>query len=222
MPHVAKVLNTAGEDIAPLINEAADRHGLDAVHLLALLDAESGLNPKAERWGRETVWAKRALATGNTADLASIIEGAWPDISFGYSQRIVLFHDVGNRTPLVANVLAVRAAVFADPAGDIDAAAKRLANGIGRSLDGTALGGMVVYNAGEDRRNDPEWMQVWAGNVMAYARALEDAAAFAVKGPTPAEEWENAINVLRGWSRQLAQASREIGDVAGIVERLRA
>jgi hypothetical protein len=39
--------------------------------------------------------------------------------------------------------------------------------------------------------------------------------------PTPAEEWQNVIDVVHGWSRQLAQASHELADVADIVKRLR-
>lgn len=39
--------------------------------------------------------------------------------------------------------------------------------------------------------------------------------------PTPAQDWETAINVVRGWSNQMAQASKELADVADILTRLR-
>ena len=53
-----------------------------------------------------------------------------------------------------------------------------------------------------------------------------DAAALRALGmqdsqPDPARDWQTAIDVTRGWSRQLAQASKELADVAGILERLR-
>lgn len=157
---------------------AADAAGIDPVALLALLRAESGLNPQAERWGRETAAAVRAIAGQDWPALAGIISRVWPDVSFGYSQRIVLFHDQGDRSPTVANCLAVREQVFTHQEEDIRAAAARLASAFGRSLDGTPLGAMVVYNAGSDRRNDPAWLAEWAGNVASYQRALDWAEQF--------------------------------------------
>lgn len=63
MPHVANVMNTDREDISGLINAAADAHDLDAVHLTALIMAESGRtpNPKALRFGVRTEEAKECL-----------------------------------------------------------------------------------------------------------------------------------------------------------------
>lgn len=177
-PPLRAVRNTDGDDIAPFVIAAADAAGLDPVALLALLRAESGLNPRAERWGRETAEAVAAIARQDWPALAGIIGRVWPDISFGYSQRIVLFHDQGDRSPTVANCLAVREHVFTHPEEDIRAAAQRLAAGFRRSLDGTPLGAMVVYNAGSDRRNDPAWLAAWAGNVASYQRALEWAEQF--------------------------------------------
>lgn len=172
------VRNTDDEDISPLINQAAEENSLDPVALLALLKAESGLNPHAERWGRQTGRARLCIASGRTIDLQALIREVWPDVSFGYSQRIVLYHEEGDQTDTVANCLAVRAAVFANPSNDILAAARRLAGCIARSRDSTALGGMVVYNAGSDRRDDPGWMASWAGNVGSYQAALEWAEQF--------------------------------------------
>ncbi len=39
-------------------------------------------------------------------------------------------------------------------------------------------------------------------------------------GPTPAEEWANVLNVIRGWSAQMAQGSKELADTADIIARL--
>ena len=61
VPNVANVQNTEGKDISATVNFAAEQYELDAVWLLALLKAESGLNPRAERWGRRTAQAKEAL-----------------------------------------------------------------------------------------------------------------------------------------------------------------
>lgn len=223
MPNVANVINTRSEDISATINLAAKQCGLDAVHLLALLIAESGLNPHAERWGRETQAAKTALANEDWPLLMAIIGRAGADISFGYSQRIVQFHDYGDRSHSLNNVLAVRSHVFANPAADINAAAARLAAGIARSLDGSILGGMVVYNAGSDRRNDPAWLRLWAGNVASYERALEQAAAYAVTaapGPTREQEVQNLIDVVNGISRDLAEYSKQLADIRDIAARL--
>jgi LysM domain len=167
------IQNTLGQDIGPIINQAANAVGLDPSVLLALLKAESGLDSRAERWGTQTAEARAAIAQGNHAELERIIAETWPDISFGGSQRIVLFHDLGDRTPSVSNCLAVREAVFSDPASDIAAAARRLAGNFQHpTCDGSALSAMVVYNAGSDRRTDPEWKKAWAGNVANYAEAL--------------------------------------------------
>jgi hypothetical protein len=115
--------------------------------------------------------------------LQEIINDQWPDISVGYSQRIMLYHDQGTRTPEVHNILDVIQYVFSHPEEDIMAAARRLHHGIQQSLDGTVLGGMAVYNAGSDRRNDPTWMAVWAGNIASYERCLREAESFVVVGP---------------------------------------
>lgn len=174
-----KILNSEGENIGPTIVDAAAASGIEGWHLAALLKAESGLNPKAERWGGRTSQAKQIIAVGNTDELQALIDDVWPDISFGMSQRIVLYHDQGDRTQSFANCLAVRAYVFNNPADDIQAAARRLAGCFQHpTCDGTALSAMVVYNAGSDRRSDPEWFNVWGANVAAYQRALEWAEQF--------------------------------------------
>lgn len=167
------VSNTLGEDIAPLVSAAAERHGLDPVHLLALLKAESGLNPLAERWGSATRAAQDAIDRWDWLGLQIIINAQWPDIGFGYSQSIVLYHHLGDRMSSVINCLAVREAVFSDPGRDVGRAALKLAGCFRHwSCDGTALSAMVVYNAGSDRRGDAAWMRDWAGNVASYRREL--------------------------------------------------
>lgn len=120
--------------------------------MLALIKAESGLNPKAARYG------------------------VWPDVSFGYSQYIVLYHYFGDHTPTQQNIDTVRDYVFSHPDRDLDEAAIKLSMCIDYySLDGSVLGGMVAYNAGSDRRDDPEWMAKWGNNVVSYQWALQDA-----------------------------------------------
>lgn len=118
--------------------------------MLALIGAESGLNPEAEHWG------------------------LWPDISFGYGQRIVLFHYYGDHTNTLQNIYSVRDYVFDHPEEDIRQAASKLAWAIDySSLDGSALGGMVAYNAGSDERDNPEWMAKWGSHVAIYQASLD-------------------------------------------------
>ncbi|MCX6024041.1 MAG: hypothetical protein NTZ05_20380 [Chloroflexi bacterium] len=223
-----QVLDIEGGDITGMIEGSATTAGVDEAALLALLIAESALNPKAERWGRETGGAQNAIAMKDWDRLTGIIARTWPDISFGGSQRIVLYHELGDRSPSVNNVLAVRAAVFADPAGDILAAAKRLAGCIEGTADKTPLAGMVKYNSGGDNLHDADWLARWGGNVASYERALAEAETFRATGPTPDEEWLNALAVLNGWAlrfpvlaAEVAQGSREIADVNAIIARLR-
>lgn len=155
-----------------MICDAAQVSGIDPVALLALLKAESGLNPKAERWGTETKLALWAIQYHDNGALQGVIDRVWMDISFGYGQQIVAYNYLGNHQATVENCLAVRDGVFSGPERNIRDAAARLASDIPRSLDNSPLGGMVVYNAGSDRRNDPAWMARWAGNVASYQQAL--------------------------------------------------
>jgi hypothetical protein len=221
---VANVINTRSEDIAATINLAAKQCDLDAVHLLALLIAESGLNPMAERWGRETLAAQAAIERGDWSLLMAIISRAWPDVSFGYSQRIVLYHEEGDRSPSLNNCLTVRQAVFANQAADINAAASRLAGCFGHmTCDGSILSAMTVYNAGSDRRNEPAWWALWKGNIASYERALEQASGYAVvapPGPTREAEIENLINVVNGISGVLGDFSKQLADIRDIAARL--
>ena len=168
------VFNTLGEDISRQVTEAAALAGVDKYELLALLYAESGLDPHAERWGRYSNRAWDAIVAGDRDDLVWVINQTWPDISFGYSQRIVLYHELGDRSPSVENCLQVRSEVFANPVADMYAAAYRFASCFQHpSCDGSALSAMVVYNAGSDRRSDPDWNRMWSSNVVNYAAALD-------------------------------------------------
>lgn len=118
--------------------------------------AESALDPYAEHWG------------------------AWPDISFGFGQRIVLYHYVGDRTDSAENIAFVRAYVFAHPDEDIAHMAENLEADLGyvESADLSPVRGdrllaaLVVYNAGHYPLPTDTWWQRWAGNVANYTAAL--------------------------------------------------
>ena len=118
-----------------------------------MLQAESGLNPYAERYG------------------------VWPDVSFGYSQIIVATaagYGVGDGSNTQANIAAVREALF-DRATSIDLGARHLAGCWARAegYEPHDLQALVAYNSGRPRLpDDPYWTE-WAGNVRAYQSALE-------------------------------------------------
>lgn len=167
------MVDTNGRDITGPILEYAQVYGFDPVVLLALLKAESGLNPRAERWGTRTAEARRMIQFGLLRSSRSLINDVWPDISFGFGQRIVKYHYIGDKTKSVTNILQVRQGVFNDPDRDIREAADHLAGAFEHSTcDGTPLSALVVYNAGSDRRHSEVWMRRWAGNVAAYEWAL--------------------------------------------------
>lgn len=154
--------------------------------------------------------------------LQEIINDQWPDVSVGYSQRIILFHDEGDRTPSVQNVLNVIQHVFANPKQDIEAAAMRLAGCFQHpTCDGTIVSALTIFNSGSDRRDDPEWMRVWGRNIAAYEAALREAEKYAVPSLTPEQEWANIYDVLNGISGQLASFSQQLADVLTITKRLR-
>ena len=118
---VAALPNVSGEDLRPALTAASEGAGIPLALALACAIAESGLDPRAERWGGSegTRQAREAIAAGDSSRLQEIIDRAWPDISFGYGQRIVRFHYAGDRTPSVPNVLAVRRQVFENPEADL-------------------------------------------------------------------------------------------------------
>jgi hypothetical protein len=178
------LVNIDGEEISPIFDPAWQAAGIPRVLLLAGVLAESALNPHAERWGRFTVNARAAIALQDWDWLQTVINAGWPDISFGYSQRIILYHDLGDRSATVANCMTVRAAVFADPVEDLQAMARRLAGclQVARASNlltignDELLGALIVYNAGHwPDPADPEeaqWWRAWAGNVENYRSML--------------------------------------------------
>src|SRR5690606_34037303 len=111
--------------------------------------------------------------------LQAIIDRQWPDISFGYGQRIVLYHYLGDRTSTIENCLAVRAAVFADPDRDLAEMCYRLRGHLD-DVRGVILppqvGGdellaaLVSYNLGHLPRSGHTYWRVYAANVSAYRR----------------------------------------------------
>ncbi len=163
---------------------AAQEAGVPLALVLACGQAESGWNSRAERWGWRTEAAKLMIDVGDDAELQAIIDDVWPDISFGIGQRIVLYHYLGDFQPTLANCLAVREGVFADPQRDVVHMADTLAGclAVARQSDLTPVGGdellgaLVVYNAGHMPRPDSVWWHDWAGNVANYRAAMAWAA----------------------------------------------
>lgn len=224
------VYNIEGLDISGAVVKAALAHGADPAHLLALLKAESGLNPRAERWGSRTAVAKNLIASQRFGDLQSLINVVWPDISFGYGQHIILYHYFGTREPFVENVMAVRQRVFEYPEENIDEAAKRLKSCTWHSsYDGTILSAFVIYNAGSDRRNEAEWLASWSGNVASYERALQWAEDYREGIIMDIAAVQNAIDVLNGWVTRLEeladkqvihpQITKEMRDSVDVLKR---
>lgn len=150
------IINTEGEDISGMLKSAADAASIPLELALACAIAESSLNPKATR------------------------TGAWPDISFGYGQQIVLYHYLGDHSNTPSNIAAVREGVFADPQRNIDDMCLRLASDLQRvqnvdlgPVDGDPLlAALVVYNAGSFHPAGDPWWGTWAGNVRNYRGAL--------------------------------------------------
>ncbi len=177
------ILNTDGQDIRPMLERAAAEAEVPLELLLAGVIAESGINPRAERWGAETELARTLLESGDMAGLARVIARAGDDISFGYSQRVVRYHWAGNGTLSVSNCLAVRALVFAEPEEDLLQMAFHLAWNLYVARDGDLrrvggdplLAALVVYNAGHLPYPDDPWWERWAANVESYRRALASA-----------------------------------------------
>lgn len=177
------ILNVDGDDIRPALEAAVKEAGIPLLLALACVIAESGLNPRAERWGSLTSDARTAINQGDLGRLAQIIEEVWPDISFGYSQKIVLYHYLGDRSSSIENCLAVREGVFGDPEGNLRAMAQQLAGCLGTAQAGDLspvggdplLGALVVYNAGHLPPAVSPWWDKWAGNVGSYGRAMAQA-----------------------------------------------
>lgn len=110
--------------------------------------AESGLNPRAERWG------------------------VWPDVSFGLTQITVALagefgYGDGSGTP--ANCASVRAALF-DRETALEVGAAYL-YGCLITAGHDWLGALRVYNGGSWALTD-EYAERYPGNLASYERAL--------------------------------------------------
>jgi hypothetical protein len=179
------VIDVNGTEITGLIGDAAQGAAIPQLLLLGCMIAESErMDPCAERWGTQTAEAIVAIAARDVAGLQRIIDAVWPDVSFGRGQRIVKFHWAGNGLPTVANCLAVRQAVFDDPARDLKEMALMLASCLktARQHDlapvagDEALGACVVYNAGHWPVDAAEW-QARAAHAVRYRESLTKATA---------------------------------------------
>lgn len=134
-----------------MIEDAAQRHQIPVIGLLACLEAESGLDPFAERYG------------------------AWPDVSFGLGQQAVAYAPVGDGTNTDANIDLVRAWLF-DRDNAIETAARHLARAYAvarQAGDDSLLGGLIVYNAGHYPYPESDYWTRWAGNIANYRAAIE-------------------------------------------------
>jgi hypothetical protein len=179
------VVDREGVDLWPFIKAAADRHSLPPLAVAAMLQAESGLSSRAERWGDRTREAKESIGSPErlrqiVADLEA--RGLGADISFGLCQLTVgtaKWYQIGDGSNRVENVLRVRDALF-DRATAIDIGTRHLASAMtqakrsdpNREGGDLILGGLVVYNAGWLPPSTHDWWRRWAGNVNNYQRAL--------------------------------------------------
>ena len=163
-----------------MLDRAARGQGLPLWFALATVIAESGLNPRAERWGSETPAAKAALAAQNWPALQAVINRAGADISFSYGQQIILYHYVGTRQPTIENCLAVREHVFNNPEENLTDMCKRLAANFLRVAGDPRLsyvggdqylGALLVYNSGS-LQTDPAWWKRWGSNIASYRDAI--------------------------------------------------
>lgn len=179
------ILNARGQDIRPALLAAAEAAGIPARLVLACAIAESELNPRAERWGRRTDEARAAIAAGNRTALNGIVGRAWPDISFGYGQRIVKYHYVGDGSRTLENVLSVRQYVFDHPEEDLAKMASFLAQKLAQAAGGdlgpcggdVLLGALVAYNCGHYPKPGERYWLERSTTVARYRDGLERAKA---------------------------------------------
>lgn len=179
------IRDSEGRDISAWLTDGAAKAGIPVQLALACGLAESNLNPRAERFGRETAAAKVALANGDMATLRAIIGRAGNDLSFGVGQRICIYHYYGDRTNSLANVLAVRGYVFSHEAEDIREMCaflkpRYMAAG---SADLSPVGGdrllmaLCAYNAGHPPTPTEPYWRDRASTVARYREMLTQAAA---------------------------------------------
>ena len=173
------VLDTEGVDIWPIVDKSACDNGVDATLLLALCKAESGLDPKAQRWGARTKEAKAALAQGAVDILRDIIRTEAPDVSFGLTQQIIPTAgelDIGDGSWSLGNVILVKAKLF-NRVTSIDCCARLLSQICSRedvqNWAWPELAACVVYNCGRLPPVNDDWWYDFSTNVDNYREALE-------------------------------------------------
>ncbi|MCL5108985.1 MAG: transglycosylase SLT domain-containing protein [Chloroflexi bacterium] len=147
------VLDAEGADILPLCEkysrDAEGNERLPVYILLALLKAESELDPRAERWG------------------------GWPDVSFGMAQTTVAVAGglgIGDGSNTAENIAFVREYML-DRKHSIRAGADVLAWCWQRAAGagcGQPSGVLVAYNSGSVRSPDNPYWLTYAGNADRY------------------------------------------------------
>jgi len=180
-------------DILALLLAAIVGTSVSLENLYAGVIAESEVNQYAERWGTQTRQALSYLEAGDMRSLQRVIDSQWPDISFSYSQAIVLYHRLGNHEATVENVLAVRTQSFADPAENLRHMAEKLdsclAQASGRPLDRVngdrELAALVCYNAGHYPSLHSYWWTTYGSHVSRYQAALHRARTELAEPPIP-------------------------------------
>jgi len=180
-------------DILPMLLAAIVGTGVPVDTLYAGMIAESELEPRAERWGRQTETALSYIQADDMQALQWLLDSVWPDVSFGYSQRIVKYHWAGDKTQTVKNVMAVRQAVFDDPEKDLRQMALHLdwcrtqteKRPLDRVNGDRELGALVCYNAGHYPSLHSNWWTTYGAHVSRYQAALDQARTELAEPPIP-------------------------------------
>lgn len=198
-PPAPVVLDASNVDIGPAIASIADRYGLPPWALHGCLIAESGMNPRAERWADRSTRGRELTARidrdpGDEAAYNELqrlmddlkLRGQHFDCSWGYSQLIWSTaggYGIGDGQYTLANLLDVRRQLF-DRATSIDLGARHLAlcyqrvrdelGDVGDEIE-TAINSLAVYNSGSVRRPNDSYWTVYAANVASYRRAIGQA-----------------------------------------------
>jgi len=153
------------------------QYNVDVLLFLATLMAESGLNPKAERFGFETLNAQQAINAGDWVALQAIIDRTKPDISFGYTQLIVgtaAGYGIGNGQHTVENVLDVRDRLFNRHAS-LDLGAQHLLRNMASPSDwgdDWRLQTLIAYNSGSHQPRGNWYWQRYQQNIQNYLGCL--------------------------------------------------
>lgn len=198
-PPAPVVLDASNVDIGPAIASIADRYGLPPWALHGCLIAESGMNPRAERWADRSTRGRELTARidrdpGDEAAYNELqrlmddlkLRGVHYDCSWGYSQLIWSTaggYGIGDGQYTLANLLDVRRQLF-DRATSIDLGARHLAlcyqrvrdelGDVGDEIE-TAINALIVYNSGSIQRPGSSYFQNYSGNVAAYKSAIRQA-----------------------------------------------